>query len=271
MKQLTAIDTVMAVLVCLFAILLLVPVSATGRDRVKQMVCRANLLKYGIASDMYLADNDNRLPNPWQSIYDSCQGRHPPGECPPNSSHTSFPGEINRFCRWHDKWYDLSVHPEYGTALWLYIQDMNVLSCPTFRRLGIEIGIYHSSHNSAIPQFDIQFSYSTNARIGPGTKWERSTQITNPSEVFLWAEENLWPLDASRGFNPPLSGWILNDTALIFASRDSISGVDCLASFHQAPAGNLDAGVSNVLFVDGHVDTAPPQDSIKLGWPEDTP
>jgi prepilin-type processing-associated H-X9-DG protein len=45
---------------------------------------------------------------------------------------------------------------------------------------------------------------------------------------------------------------------------------DCFATFHKPPGGDIDKGVANALFVDGHVDSVsayPPGNTYTLSWP----
>jgi len=261
--------TLIELLVVIAIIALLMAIIMPALNKVKQaaqdIICKSNIHQYHLANEMYFNEADEKIQDPWKCLYDSCQGRHPPAACPRNQ-HNAYPGEIQRFCRWHNKEYDLQAHPELGGPFWPYLQTTKVSLCPLFKKLSLTEGKYHSSHNSAIPEFDAQFGYSMNARLGSGTNWERKSHIKSPSRVFLWAEENMWPLDGSRGFNPRLSGYVLNDTALLVASPGA-NGVDCFASFHKAPSGDFDRGVSNVLFFDGSVAWHPPQDSVRLAWP----
>ena len=150
-----------------------------------------------------------------------------------------------------------------GGPFWPYLETTKASLCPLFRKLALTEGKYHTGHNSAIPEFDAQFGYSMNARLGSGTNWEKRTSIKSPSQIFLWAEENMWPLDGSRGFSPSLSGYVLNDTALLVGTN----AIDCFASFHRAPSGDFDKGFSNVLFFDGSIAWHPPQDSVRLAFP----
>ena len=252
---------VIAIIALLLAIIM--PVLNKAKQAAQDIICKSNMHQYSIANELYFYEADDRIQDPWKCLYDSCQGRHPPTQCPRND-HNSYPGETRRFCRWHNKDYDLQTYPEYGGPFWPYLQTTKASLCPLFKKLALTEGKYHSSHEpEVVPTFDAQFGYSMNARLGSGTNWEKRTSIKSPSQVFLWAEENMWPLDSSRGFNPRLSGWVLNDTALLVGT----GGTDCFASFHKAPSGDWDKGVSNVLFFDGSIAWHPPQDSVRLAFP----
>ena len=265
--------TLIELLVVIAIIALLLAIITPALNKVKQaaqdVICKSNMHQYGIANELYFNESDDKIQDPWKCLYDSCQGRHAPTKCP-QDEHNSYPGETHRYCRWHNKGYDLQAHPEYGGPFWEYLQTTKVSLCPLFRKLALSEGKYHTNHlGSSVQTFDAQFGYSMNARLGSGTDWPRKTSIKSPSRVFLWAEENMWTLDEFRDppFIPKLSGQVLNDTALLVRKPNSTIGMDCFASFHKAPSGDFDRGVANVLFFDGSIAWHPPQDSVRLAYP----
>jgi prepilin-type N-terminal cleavage/methylation domain-containing protein/prepilin-type processing-associated H-X9-DG protein len=272
-KGFTLIELLVVIAIIALLLAILGPSLSKAKQAAEDVVCKSNIHQYHFASEMLFQENDDEIGDPWQLLYNSCQGRCAPGTCTPNGGHTAFVGEIERFCRWHNELYDLNDHSNYAGPYWEYLQTTKASLCRLFQRLGVREGRWHTGHNAAIPEFHPQFGYSFNGRVGRGTRWEKKTDIKSPSRIFMWAEENMWPLDASRGFSPRLSGWVLNDTALLVRARTnnepdpSAQGTDCFASFHKAPSMDFDKGVANVLFFDGSTGWHPPQDSVILGNP----
>ena len=120
------------------------------------------------------------------------------------------------------------------------------------------------------------FSYSMNCYLGggmsavgynyPGEVERTSDMGRSPSQVAFFGEESLWVID---GVNEVP----FNDNVLVVTwnawpepSEPYLLFDDCLASFHKAGA-DRDSGVSNVVYVDGHVDIVRPLDSLNATWP----
>jgi prepilin-type processing-associated H-X9-DG protein len=227
-----------------------------GRESAKVIVCRANLKQFGYAGAAYLNDNDDSYPSPWLSLV---------------ATEYPSPG-YERFCRWHDARY-----PPDG-PLCLYIQNGKVLVCPTFRPLGKFYGRWHPNHDSST-SVEPQYSYTMNAYLGSGPDAivtgggvYKFSQITrSKAEVFFFAEENAWLR--------PGCNWVLNDTALLGDGRD------WFGTFHKSQKADLNSGVINAVFVDGHVQQVRsalgknPNDKSqmefgrfeKYGWPHSWP
>jgi prepilin-type N-terminal cleavage/methylation domain-containing protein/prepilin-type processing-associated H-X9-DG protein len=218
---------VIAIIAILMAILM--PALQRVKEQAREMACRANLRQYGIAQSIYLDDNDSKYPTAWLSLVGS--------EAP----YSGYP----RFCRWHDPRF-----PPDG-PFWPYLKNAKVHLCPTFKILAKSEGARHPSHDQDIPIIP-QYSYSMNAYLGmkagdiakdstgrgPVLKF---TEITrSKSEVFFFAEENMW--------TRPGCVWVLNDNALCGDGRD------WFGTFHSTSGGNLNRGTCNVVFVDAHVD-----------------
>ena len=71
---------------------------------------------------------------------------------------------------------------------------------------------------------------------------------------------------------PLINGSVLNDNALItkwIDDSDDPPFVDSFATFHKAKQSDLNDGISNAVFVDGHVQSVELLDSQKLAWPLD--
>jgi prepilin-type N-terminal cleavage/methylation domain-containing protein len=222
---------VIAIIAILMAILM--PALQRVKEQAREMGCRANLRQYGIAQSMYLDDNDFRYPSAWVSLVGT--------EYP----YAGYP----RYCRWHDPRY-----PPEG-PFWPYLKDPKVHICPSFKILAKYQGEGHPQHDKSILVIP-QYSYSMNAYLGSkngddsgwgatnsaglGGIYKLSEVTRSKSEVFFFAEENMWVR--------PGCEVVLNDNALCPDDRD------WFGTFHSASSGDLNSGTCNAVFVDAHVD-----------------
>jgi prepilin-type processing-associated H-X9-DG protein len=91
------------------------------------------------------------------------------------------------------------------------------------------------------------------------------SQVKHPSRVLFFTEENIWKIRKSTGDALNVSNATLND--MYFGTVKNGNG-DCIATFHKANDSKRNTGVSNVLFVDGHVgeEKAYDQQDIAIGY-----
>ena len=256
-KAFTLIELLVVISVIALLLSILMPSLQKIKERAQFIICQSNLHSYGVIGVMYTADNSGKFPDPWKSIY----------------SETWFDGEIQRYCRWHNADYDLEVYPEYAGPLWPYLQTKKVNMCPTFLRVSRTHATMHDLHVDSIPIVP-QFSYSMNGFLGPENAEhasvrrfyvEKLSNVRQPYTVFFFGEENMW-------ITPNINGSVLNDNALITKwdnSDDEPPFVDSFATFHKAKESDLNDGISNAVFVDGHVQSVELLDSQKLAWPLD--
>jgi prepilin-type N-terminal cleavage/methylation domain-containing protein len=274
--------TLIELLVVISIIAMLLSILMPGLQKAKQhalrMLCRTNLHNYGLASAMYLMDNDERFTDPWQNIYDSCQNRAPHDDkgfdCDSRDPHLSFPGESQRSCRWHNPEFSLDANPEYAGPLWEYLQVEDTGLCKVFAKLAAKEGYRHFPSGCIKGSFDdAQFGYSQNAFLGtPDNKdyasidgISKSSEVKSPARTFVWAEENPWTI-------PGISGAVLNDTALLARWYPQIAGSfdDAFATFHSPPGGDKDKGTGNAVMMDGSIEAVSPYDegTFKKAWPK---
>jgi prepilin-type N-terminal cleavage/methylation domain-containing protein len=276
--------TLIELLVVISIIALLLSILMPGLQKAKQhalrLVCKTNLHSYGLAGMLYLSDNNDRFPDPWQGLYDSCQGRngHEPGGCT-SSNHQQFIGEQQRLCRWHNVDYSLAEHPEYAGPLWGYLQSEQVNLCPVFKKVSANRGSEHPMHIPTIP-IEPQFGYSQNAYLG-GTAYisyvqafgnvSKLSNVSSASRTFFFAEENMWTINLQTGYTENISSAVLNDTALLARSQptNANSFDDAFATFHSPPGGDYNEGTGNAVMLDGSVESVRPQDegTFKKAWP----
>lgn len=260
------------VVIAIIALLLSIIMPALGKAKMyaEEIVCKTNLHQYAIATELYSNENNDFMPNPWESLYSKIQ----------------FIGEAQRYCRWHNPEYDLQANADkrddpgpsgkaYAGPYWPYLAVTKANVCPTFAKLATKYGEHHMAGNGGYSASDCiggpfvaNFSYSMNTAFyqtdsGGNVIPVRKNQVPSPSQTFLWAEENMWTLTG-------LSAYVLNDNALAV----STSNIDCFGSFHKISKGHLSAqrdsrqyqsgnGVANVLLVDGSATWLTPEQSIQ--------
>lgn len=212
---------------------ILIPAMSKAKNQARTVVCASNLRSYGLIQHMYTDDNNDYYPWAWTSIYKA-------GGNPFGSFH-----------------YD-NLLPDGPLAPYLENRDINI--CPTFALLARQM-------NFSEPKF----TYSMNILIGVNNSGfsygvGKKTQVERPYHTFFFAEENLW-------VTPGINGHVLNDNSLctIWDCNHDLNTpppfTDSFASFHLAPMDDLDAGLSNAVFVDGHVQRVTPEESYRLSRP----
>ena len=147
---------------------------------------------------------------------------------------------------------------------------------------------HHISTGGTCPQafpMKPQYSYSQNVFLGPlyladssgGYDWTkeycapRVQNVNRPSEIFVYAEENMWIISTALGHEFDWSGDVLNDNGIFPWWQTPGSICDSVGSFHKTTWGTMDkrdAGVANAVFADGHTDTMYPWETMKKGSPK---
>jgi prepilin-type N-terminal cleavage/methylation domain-containing protein/prepilin-type processing-associated H-X9-DG protein len=233
-KAFTLIELLVVIAVIALLISIIIPALTKTKEQARFVLCQTNLKSYGQAGNLYLAEHDDAFPDSYTWLHaDGAKSYVDP-------------------CAWHDAEYLADG------SLWPYLELDDIHMCPIFYMLSQKLGQDHPSHNESIP-IDPQYSYSMNGYLGFGFfgEVEKSGQIKKTTSVIFFSEENVWTI-------PGLSQFALNNNNLVIRDDGTWNN---LATYHKIDGTDLNSGVANAVFVDGHVDTAKAEDSFKSVWP----
>lgn len=263
-KAFTLIELLVVIAIIALLLAIILPSLHKTKDQAKFIVCKTGLHQYGLSGELYLTDFDNRFPDPYNWLHNY------------NQMTTTLA------CAWHDIRNDYDVDPEKAGWMWPYIDGKEVHVCPKLDELAKTYGQEHRGHDSAIPM-DPQYTYCMNGYfgkkdptlgLGPYSVVANKLQVKGPATCFFFCEENTWLLNG-------MSVWSLNNNHLIGRvepyNPGDISGA--FGSFHKISIQGIaaqvygsveeeDIGVSNAVFLDGHLEVVHPKDTFRLGWPK---
>jgi prepilin-type N-terminal cleavage/methylation domain-containing protein len=253
-KGFTLIELLVVIAIIAILMAIIMPALQRVKKQARNVICKNNLSQYGLASRMYLDDNNGDFPYSFSWLYDD----------------GGFVG-----CGWHDASKNIIDHPERAGQLWPYLKDKDVHMCPEFYSVAKMTGCANCD-GVEIP-IEPQYSYSMNTYLnGDGwysvpsqyktnmAKLRNESEVKNPSRVFFFSEENTFHV-------PELSNSIINDNNL--RATPGI-GNDHFATFHDAPSRDLKKGYAFAVFVDAHVERVsayPAGNTFKLAWPSGPP
>lgn len=258
-KGFTLIELLVVIAIIGLLLSVIMPALRKAKENAKFMICKSALHQYGLAGEMYLIENDETFPEPYSWLY---------------NYHTFG---FNSACAWHDIRNDYDANPQNAGTLWPYLSSKEVHICPLLKGLARQYGPDHdpANHDPAIA-IEPQYGYCMNGYLGDG--WysvvPKRHGVRGPAAVFYFCEENIWFLTGK-------SVWQLNNNHLIGRNDPygpgDISGI--FGTFHNISsvsiarqvAGESDdrlLGVSNSVFLDGHVAVVEAKDTFKYGWPK---
>lgn len=237
-KGFTLIELLVVIAIIAMLMAILAPALQRVKEQTRTIICRSNLRQYGIASRMYLDENDGRFPDPYTWLYTKAGTGGTPDE------------NI------------MDLKPD--GSLWPYLKDKDVHMCPTFRIYAKQTG-----------RRNAQYSYTMNAYLGGWRGGDTNTsggivreiEVRHPAEIFCFSEENTWKI-------PGLSDFVINDNNLLVGPAGD--PIDCFATYHNVSSVRRNEGSGNLLFVDSHVDiiSAKQQEdggNFKFAWPKRSP
>ena len=272
---------VIAVIAVLMAILM--PALKKAKEQAQWVACQANLKGFSLATSMYAQDNKEKYLHS-NKVYFDTQDRLP-GET------ISGPWGSPHHTRWYNRQVNLKYRPELGSVFFGYLADVDSLICPTFRKLALSKGVRVSDDvnwwgNEHDEFYDPWHNYTMNAYLGAGDNKvaAKRTQVKNPSEVFVFADEGPYSVQGinTTGLNDT-SLWVIMPTTEAkqvvkrfgkhnvkpgTSTKYGQSFVDIIAGFHNAPSGDVTSGKGNCTFADGHVAAVKRDDSFTVSWPD---
>jgi prepilin-type N-terminal cleavage/methylation domain-containing protein len=265
------------VVIAIIGLLLAILIPALGKAKalVWEVFCKNNLKQYGVVGRMYLSENKDTFPNAWGSIYKSIDETNHP-----------------RVCQWHDASRNPDRRPDLAGKIYPYFGSWSKIHvCPTFERFAKSYGPEHDGNcNPSIIPMEPQFGYSMNAFLGgfePSASSDnhrlviKMSEIRSPTTVFFFAEENCWYI--LKNNQKVRYNAVFNDNALCGAPDHPSSAsawtytiipdpdvrlfYDCFASFHRTTLEKRNDGLSNAIYLDGHVDFVSYKDTYKFARP----
>jgi len=257
------------VVISIIAILMavLMPALTKVREQARFMSCRSNLKNYGVVQRMYSDDNNGDFPRSFNWLYNSRSSGAGVG------------------CYYHMPSLNLFDHPEYGGLCWPYLRSYpKIHVCPTFRVV-LKAMSCSICRGATYPVDKPNFSYTMNSYLN-GDAWDsipaqykmagmsqaassglrKESMVKRPALTFFFSEENSWSI-------PELNRAGINDTNLRAWPNHS---TDSFGTFHKVSMSNINNGVANASFVDGHVQEVNPwgqntNETWEYTWPGDKP
>ncbi|MBI1367929.1 MAG: prepilin-type N-terminal cleavage/methylation domain-containing protein [Planctomycetes bacterium] len=226
----TLIELLVVVAIITLLIAILLPSLNQAKQSAKLVVCRSNMHQLGVAGLSYIADNFTQFPDAKLWVPDAGSAYH----------------------AWH------KASAVTGGLLWAYAPNPDVYLCQSFKDT-YAIGAPYWCGETSAAQVTPAFSCTMNAYLGwtgwlnqagttPVVAFARLGAIKRPAQTLYFGEENGWAQSgqyAAFGINNGMLGW----RALV---APGWYPPDLFATYHLPPNGDVTAGCSNAVFIDGH-------------------
>ncbi len=261
-RAFTLIELLVVIAIIGLLLAIIAPSLQLAKERAQFIFCKTNLRSYGLATKLYLNNNDDTYTDSsWNAMWAG------------NKGGTGGLPNIPLDCQWHDARISPEVNPGFAGPLWPYMDAMKAHMCPTFKRFAREHGPVHPNHDPSIP-IEPQYAFSLNVFLGSirdintGERWgvTKESQVINTAETLVWVEETIWLIQDKQGpSGSNWANWVLNDTC--FFSRHKDDGTkwgDFIATYHGTSIAKPDEGKGNAVFVDGHVELLDPYYTVQI-------
>ena len=185
-KGFTLIELLVVISIIALLLSILMPALSAVKERTRFVVCKSNLRQLSVAASAYAGDNNDSLMHPTYFLHSE------------DSYQRAFAAGTPLRCIWHDDTLKMD------SVLWAYLDDRDVVRCPTFAVVCKTKGCSSPTHNPSVP-VKPQFGYVMNAYILKGWPIDvpagldptlpegwftyKLSEINRPSEVLLFAEE----------------------------------------------------------------------------------
>lgn len=246
----TLIELLVVIAIIALLLSILIPAMRKAKEKGRFVICKSSLKQYGLAGTMYLSNNNEYFPHPYQWLYDYQQ--------------LNADGILHHACHWHDERMDFDQNPDHAGTLWPYLATKDIHFCPSLRNLAKEYGHEHAGHQNNIPIYP-QYSYCMNGYLGVG--WysvvPKSAQVKSPSDTFFFSEENTWEIASWSTVSLNNNHIIGRRSPYTESNKDA-----CFATFHNTKGGDRNSGNSNAVFLDNSVRTVHYTETFERGWPK---
>lgn len=233
-RAFTLIELLVVISIIALLIAILLPALSAARRSSKAMICGSNLRQLGIAQLSYVNDNNGQYTVARHWIW----------------TDRNLPDGTNFNAYRQDP---TTVEAVIEGTLFPYVNgSTDIYLCPTAADVLTSDTFPASWANDRLARNYVQnwnvgkIAPSDDAYANIYEDLELET-VRRPSDLMVFTEENTFRL-------PGYSRGTMNDGFFFGRYTYGDYAVDCVASFHNTPGGDLTKGDANAVFADGHVE-----------------